>query len=106
MIEREPRTERHIPALRQVPDPLRKAGDRISTVLRLREQILGRERGRRPLVGIDRENPVVRGLRNGDTLALLGTGPGSPGTVTVGSLTGSSGTTVDTGSVGTQAVKP
>lgn len=39
-------------------------------------------------------------LTNNDTLALLGTAPGSPGTVTFGSLAGAAGTTVDTGSVG------
>ena len=39
-------------------------------------------------------------LANNDTLALLGTASGSPGTVTFGSLAGAAGTTVDTGSVG------
>ncbi len=42
-------------------------------------------------------------VTSGDTLKLLGTGPGSPGTVTFGSLAGTAGTTVDTGTVGTLA---
>lgn len=39
-------------------------------------------------------------IANNDTLALLGTAPGTPGTVTFGSLAGAAGTTVDSGSVG------
>ncbi len=39
-------------------------------------------------------------LANDDTLAVLGAASGSPGAVTLGSLAGAAGSTVDTGSVG------